>query len=69
MVGTGQKLNLTHNYNVLFNNPLNRFCLHLHGRKEMFYLTTNSRNYIYGYMVNQGERKPIAVTIWATLFD
>ena len=47
--------------NVLFNDALNTFYLRLYGkegviwkgRKEMFYLTTHSTHFIYGYM----ERK------------
>ena len=27
------------------------------GRKEMFYLTTHSTHFIYGYMVSEGERE------------
>ena len=52
--------------NVLFNNALNTFYLRLYGighmvkdhsdsergRKEMFYLTTHSTHFIYGYMVS-----------------
>ena len=41
--------------NVLFNDALNTFYLRLYGkgpfRKEMFYLTTHSTHFIYGYMV------------------
>ena len=42
--------------NVLFNDALNTFYLRLYGigkkyRKEMFYLTTYSAHFIYGYMV------------------
>ena len=44
--------------NVLFNDALNTFYLRLYdvrhmvqeGRKEMFYLTTHSTHFIYGYM-------------------
>ena len=52
--------------NVLFNNVLNTFYLWLYGvihmvqdnsdreggRNEMFYLTTQSTHFIYGYMVS-----------------
>ena len=52
--------------NVLFNNALNTFYLRLYGirhmvedhsdsergRKEMFYLTTHSTHFIYGYMAS-----------------
>ena len=52
--------------NVLFNDTLNTFYLQLYGvrhmvkdhlasekgRKEMFYLTTHSTHFIYGYMVS-----------------
>ena len=39
--------------NVLFNNALNTFYLrYVEGRKEMFYLTTHSTHFIYGYMVS-----------------
>ena len=51
------------NGNVLFNDALNTFYLRFHdvghiikdylgvrGRKEMFYLTTHSTHFIYGYM-------------------
>ena len=63
--------------NVLFNDELNTFYLRLYeGRKEMFYLTTHSRLFIYGYMASDimvkyhsnSERKPAAAT-WATLSD
>ena len=44
-------------------------------RKEMFYLTTHSTHFSYGYMASDmvndcsdSERKPAAAT-WATLFD
>ena len=44
-------------------------------KKEMFYLTTHSTHYIYGYMASDmvkdhsdSERKPAAAT-WATLSD
>ena len=36
----------------LFNDALNTFYLRLHGRKEMFYLTTHSTHFIYGYMAS-----------------
>ena len=40
----------------LFNDALNTFYLRLYGRKEgrqeMFYLTTHSTHFIYGYMVS-----------------
>ena len=36
--------------NVIFNDVLNTFYLRLYGRKEMFYLTTHSTHFIYGYM-------------------
>ena len=46
------------------------------GRKEMFYLTTHSTHFIYGYMVEaygkgpmrKRERNPATAT-WATLSD
>ena len=52
--------------NVLFNDTLNTFYLRLYGvrhmvkdhsdskrgRKEMFYFTTHSTHFIYGYMVS-----------------
>ena len=44
--------------NVLFNDALNTFYLwlygvgHMDGRKEMFYLTTHSTHFIYGYMAS-----------------
>ena len=38
--------------NVLFNDALNTFYLRLYGRKEMFYLTTHSIYFIYGYMAS-----------------
>ena len=46
--------------NILFNNALNTFYLRLYGvgcmirreRKEMFYLTTHSTHFIYGYMAS-----------------
>ena len=46
--------------NVLFNDALNTFYLRLYdvrhmvqeGRKEMFYLTTHSAHFIYGYMTS-----------------
>ena len=50
--------------NVLFNDTLNTFYLRLYGirhmvkdhsdneRKEMFYLTTHSIHFIYGYMAS-----------------
>ena len=44
--------------NVLFNDALNTFYLRLYcigymeGRKEMFYLTTHSTRFIYGYMAS-----------------
>ena len=40
--------------NVLFNDPLNTFYLRLYGRKkeEVFYLTTHSTHFIYGYMAS-----------------
>ena len=37
--------------NVLFNDALNTFYLRLY-RKEIFYLTTHSTHFIYGYMVS-----------------
>ena len=45
-------------------------------RKEMFYLTTHSTHFIYGYMASRhmvndhsdSERKAAATT-WTTLFD
>ena len=38
--------------NVLFNDALNTFYLRLYGEREreMFYLTTHSTHFIYGYM-------------------
>ena len=53
--------------NVLFNDTLNTFHLRLYGvgqsknvrllnstgRKEMFYLTTHSTHFIYGYMASE----------------
>ena len=41
--------------NVLFNDALNTFYLRLYGRKEMFYLTTHSTHFIYGYMEGRKE--------------
>ena len=38
--------------NVLFNDALNTFYLRLYCRKEMFYLTTHSTHFIYGYMAS-----------------
>ena len=40
--------------NVLFNDALNTFYLRLYmeGSKEMFYLTTHSTHFIYGYMAS-----------------
>ena len=43
--------------NVLFNDALKTFYLRLYGvghmvRKDMFYLTTYSTHYIYGYMAS-----------------
>ena len=52
--------------NILFNDALNTFYLQLYGvrhmvkdhsdsergRKEMFYLTTHSTHFIYGYMAS-----------------
>ena len=38
--------------NVLFNDALNTFHLQLYGRKEMFYLTTLSTHFIYGYVAS-----------------
>ena len=51
--------------NVLFNNALNTFCLRLYGvrhmvkdhsdnerEREMFYLTTHSTHFVYGYMAS-----------------
>ena len=33
--------------------PPNQFiCLYIYGRKEMFYLTTNSTHFIYGYIAS-----------------
>ena len=42
------------------------------GRKEMFYLTTHSTHFIYGYMVkdhSDSERGKPAAATWATLSD
>ena len=41
--------------NVLFNDALNTFYLRLYGRKEMFYLTTHSTHFTYGYMEGKEE--------------
>ena len=38
--------------NVLFNDALNTFYLRLYGREEVFYLTTHSTHFIYGYMAS-----------------
>ena len=40
--------------NVLFNDALNTFYLRLYGEREreLFYLTTHSTHFIYGYMVS-----------------
>ena len=38
--------------NVLFNDTLNTFYLRLYGEREMFYLTTHSTHFIYGYMAS-----------------
>ena len=45
--------------NILFNDALNTFYLRLYGdgvlqegRKEIFYLTTHSTHFIYGYMAS-----------------
>ena len=39
--------------NVLFNDALNTFYLRLYGgEREMFYLTTHSTHFIYGYMAS-----------------
>ena len=45
--------------NILFNDVLNTFYLRLYGvrhmvngRKEIFYLTTHSTHFIYGYMAS-----------------
>ena len=46
--------------NVLFNEALNTFYLRLYGvrymvkevRQEIFYLTTNSTHFIYGYIAS-----------------
>ena len=46
--------------NVLFNDTLNTFYLWLYGRKErkeMFYVTTHSTHFIYGYMEGRKGRK------------
>ena len=46
------------------------------GRKEMFYLTTHSTHFIYGYMASDvvkdhsdSERGKPAAATWATLFN
>ena len=39
-------------FGFCFNNALNTFYLWLFGMKEMFYLTTHSTHFIYGYMVS-----------------
>ena len=41
--------------NVLFNDALDTFYLRLYGRKEMFYLTTHSIHFTYGYMEGRKE--------------
>ena len=42
--------------NVLFNDALNTFYLRLYeGRKEIFYLTTHSIQFIYGFMEGRKE--------------
>ena len=38
--------------NVLFNDALNTFYLRLYTEREMFYLTTYSTHFIYGYMAS-----------------
>ena len=45
-------------------------------RKKMFYLTTHSQHFIYGYIASGiwyrntlEDRKPAAITTWATLFN
>ena len=50
--------------NILFNDALNTFYLRLYGvgvlqegRKEIFYLTTHSTHFIYGYMASWCYRK------------
>ena len=37
---------------ILFNDALNTFEHQIEGRKEMFYLTTHSTHFIYGYMAS-----------------
>ena len=44
------------------------------GRKEMFYLTTHSTHFMYGYMASTIRYRTIVkgnshVATWATLFD
>ena len=36
----------------LFNDALSTFYLRLYGEREMFYLTTHSTHFIYGYMAS-----------------
>ena len=52
--------------NVLFNDALNTFYLRLYGRKEMFYLTTHSTHFIYGYM--EGRKEMFYLTTHSTHF-
>ena len=54
-----RKLNARKEQNVLFKDALHKFYLRLFdvktygkGRKEMFYLTTHSTHFIYGYMAS-----------------
>ena len=51
--------------NVLFNDTLNTFYLRLYGRKEMFYLTTHSTHFIYGYM--EGRKEMFYLTTHSTI--
>ena len=46
--------------NVLFNDTLNTFNLQ-EGRQEMFYLTTHSTHFIYGYMVSDMRLRTILI--------
>ena len=51
---------------VLFNDALNTFYLRLYGRKEMFYFTTHSTHFIYGYM--EGRKEMFYITTHSTHF-
>ena len=52
--------------NVLINDALNTFYLWLYGRREMFYLTTHSTHFNYGYMGR--EREMFYLTTHSTHF-